>query len=389
LSAAKKKSRKIRVAFEKNRNKRARLTDLTRQVDEDLETASDLTKSERFSGKGDLTRFRTIVTTGDDDTGEQQVRELKDETISGRVLVAVGSNQCRVQGADGVLYLCSVRRLVRTLAREARSAVVAGDRVRFTPQGPGVGVIEVVEPRQSVLSRGSRHKAHIIVANVDQTVIVTSVADPHLKLGLIDRFLCSAEKGGTRAVICINKVDLGPRERLQPIVGQYARLGYPVVLASTLTGEGLSQLRTLLAGQESVFTGQSGVGKSSLLNALQPGLDRRTGEVSSDTSKGRHTTRVTELLQLDSGGWVVDTPGIRTLQLWDIVNEELEGLFIEFRPFVPRCRFPDCTHTHEQSCGIKEAVDRGWISLLRYESYVRIRSGDFSMTTDDIDPSLM
>ncbi len=373
MGAGKKKSKKVRVAFHKNRNKRSRITDLTRQNETDQDATGDLETTERLSGKGELTRFRTIVTRDEDDL-QRDVDEAV--TMPGRVLVAVGANQCRVQAENGQIYLCSIRRLVRTMSRESRNAVVAGDRVRFTPQSGGEGAIEVVEPRRGTLSRGSRFKAHVIVANVDQTVIVTSVADPHLKLGLIDRFLCSVEKGGTRGVICINKVDLGQRSQLQPIVGQYARLGYPVVLTNALSGEGIPQLRRLLAHRETVFTGQSGVGKSSLLNAVQPGLGRRTGEVSADTSKGRHTTRVTELIQLDGGGWVVDTPGIRTLQLWDIVKEELEGLFIEFRPFVAQCRFPDCTHTHEQHCGVKRAVDLGWISSLRYESYVRILSGD-------------
>ncbi|SFH58412.1 ribosome small subunit-dependent GTPase A [Planctomicrobium piriforme] len=375
-AAAKKKSRKIRVAFHKNRNKRKRFSDLTRQSEAELEATNDLSTTERLSGKGDLTRYRTIVSSDEGDDGAA-IRDIDQAaTLPGRVLTAVGSNQCRVEAADGQMYLCSVRRLVRTMSREGRNAVVAGDRVRFTPQADATGVIELVEPRFGTLSRVSRYKAHIIVSNIDQAVIVASVADPHLKLGLIDRFLCSAEKGGIRGVVCINKIDLGSRRLLQPVVGQYARLGYPVVLTDALSGEGIPELRRLLRGRETVFTGQSGVGKSSLLNAVQPGLWRRTGEVSSDTNKGRHTTRVTELLRLDAGGWVVDTPGIRTLQLWDIVKEELEGLFIEFRPFVHACRFPDCTHTHEQNCGIKHGVAHGLISPLRYDSYLRIFNGD-------------
>ncbi len=344
-------------------------------MDTDLDAVSDLSTGERLTGKGDLTRFRTVISSGDSASGTQ--RDVDQAvTLAGRVLTAVGANQCRVQAEDGAIYLCSVRRLVRTMSRESRNAVVAGDRVRITPQGGDSGVIETIAPRVGTLVRGSRYKAHVIVANIDQTIIVTSVADPHLKLGLIDRFLCSAEKGGTRGVVCINKIDLGNRRLLQPIIGQYARLGYPVVLTSVVTGEGMDQLRRLLDGRETVFSGQSGVGKSSLLNAIDPRLARRTGEVSADTNKGRHTTRVAELLQLTSGGWVVDTPGIRTLQLWDIEKEELEGLFIEFRPFVSRCRFPDCTHTHERDCGVKLAVDYGWISPMRYESYVRILNGD-------------
>jgi ribosome biogenesis GTPase len=264
------------------------------------------------------------------------------------------------------------------MAREGRNAVVAGDRVLFTATGEDEGAIERVEPRTTSLSRVSRNKAHVIVANIDQVVIVASVAEPHLKLGLIDRFLCSAEKGGIRGIVCINKIDLGTPRLLQPLLGQYTRLGYPVLQTNALTGEGIGELKQLLRGQETVFTGQSGVGKSSLLNAVQPGLGLSTGSVSQDTSKGRHTTRVTRLLQLDDGGWVVDTPGIRTLQLWDIAKEEVEALFIEFRPFVALCRFPDCSHTHEEGCCVKQAVRCGYVSPLRYESFLRIVQGDDS-----------
>jgi ribosome biogenesis GTPase len=374
VAAAKKKAKKVRVAFHKNRNRRARQSDLTRQSAQDLDAVADLETGERLSGKGELSRYRTILT--DDEEGSRQQQSELENCVPGRVLMAVGANQCRVQASSGQVYTCSVRRLLRTLTREARNAVVAGDRVFFSPMGPAEGVIERIEPRAGTLSRVSRNKAHLIVANVEQAVIVTSVAEPDLKPGLIDRFLCSTEKGGIRAIICINKIDLGRAAQLQPIVGQYSRIGYPVVLTNALTGEGIPQLRSLLQDRESVFTGQSGVGKSSLLNALQPGLSLATGSVSAETSKGRHTTRVTELLQLHSGGWVVDTPGIRQLQLWDVLKEEVEGLYVEFRPFVSRCRFPNCTHTHEIQCGIREAVEHGWISPLRYACYVRIVTGD-------------
>jgi len=375
MPAAKKKSKKIRVAFHKNRGKRARSPDLTRTSRENQEAVDDLHNHERLSGKGTLTRFRTIITSSTAD--EEPVRDIDSQTtLSGRGLMAVGANQCRVQAESGEVYLCSIRRLIRTLARDGRNAVVAGDRVLFTPENTCTGVIERIEPRHSALSRVSRNKAHVIVANVDQAVIVASVAEPALKPGLIDRFLCSTEKGRIRGIVCINKIDLGQAHVLQPLVGQYARLGYPVIFTDALNGVGIPQLRALLHGQETVFAGQSGVGKSSLLNAIQPGLALSTGAISDDTSKGRHTTRVTQLLQMPGGGWVVDTPGIRSLQLWDITREEVEGLFVDFRPFVPHCRFPDCTHTHERSCAIKQAVDHGQLSIMRYQSYLRIFHGD-------------
>ena len=158
--------------------------------------------------------------------------------------------------------------------------------------------------------------------------------------------------------------------------GLYARLGYGVVTTSATTGHGIDRLRDLLQDRETVVSGQSGVGKSSLLNALQPGLKLRTGDISRVTGKGRHVTRRTELLELDAGGWVVDTPGIRQLALWDVIPEEVEGFFVEFRPFVALCRFPDCSHTHEEGCGVKQAVADGLIHPSRYRSYERIYSGD-------------
>ena len=163
---------------------------------------------------------------------------------------------------------------------------------------------------------------------------------------------------------------------LQPMIGQYARLGYTVVPASVQTGLGIAWLRRLLKHEQTVFTGQSGVGKSSLLNAIQPGLAIKTGDVSRVTQKGRHTTRFAQLRELTFGGWVVDTPGIRQLELWDVHPAEMEGFFVEFRPFVPQCKFPDCLHMVEDGCAVREAVQKDLISQIRYESYLRLVIGD-------------
>jgi ribosome biogenesis GTPase len=161
-----------------------------------------------------------------------------------------------------------------------------------------------------------------------------------------------------------------------PLVGVYAQLGYDVLLVSATAGIGIDRLRDWLAGAQSVVTGQSGVGKSSLLNAVEPGLDLRVQAVSGETQKGRHTTTTAELIPLSFGGYVVDTPGIRQFQLWDVIPEEVAGFFRDLRPYVSRCRFPDCTHTHEDNCAVKDAVADGWVDTRRYESYVQIRSGD-------------
>ncbi len=301
--------------------------------------------------------------------------------LRGRVLSAVGSTQCTVRADDdqpqaGRHFECTVRRVVRTVARNARNAVVAGDKVLFLPGENECGVIERVEPRDGILARGHQHKQHILVANVSQVAIVSSASEPPLKPALIDRFLVSSAKGNVKAIIVINKCDLIDVSDLQPMIGQYSRLGYSVVPASVQTGLGIAWLRRLLKNQQTVFTGQSGVGKSSLLNSIQPGLAIKTGDVSRITQKGRHTTRFAQLRELDFGGWVVDTPGIRQLELWDVHPAEMEAWFIEFRPFVPRCKFPDCLHMIEEGCAVRDAVRQDLISQIRYESYLRLVIGD-------------
>ena len=374
-----KKKKKVRVAFRKNRQKKPRARHATQhllenQIDDVTEATDDLPLVELMSGKGDLTRHRTIIGVEAPAEGSQEQSILRDvdvsECLKGRVLRSVGLTTL-VQAEDSRRFECTVRRVLRTLLRDERNAVVAGDRVLFRETGAEEGVIERVEPRRGVLSRGSYGREHIIAANVDQVVIVASVEDPPLKPHLIDRLLISAEKGGVHAIICINKCDLTDPVLLQPLAGLYGRLGYEVLLTSAATDAGVARLQSLLRERETVFVGQSGTGKSSLLNAIQPGLQLRVGEVSDWTRKGRHTTRRAELVPLDADGWVVDTPGIRQMELWDVIPEEVEGFFVEFRPFVSKCKFPDCTHTHEDGCAVKRAASCGLISSIRYESYCR------------------
>ena len=259
------------------------------------------------------------------------------------------------------------------MARDGRNVVVTGDRVIFRPEGDAhQGVIERVEPRHGVLSRSSQGREHVLVANIDQVLIVASAASPELKTNLIDRYLVNIEVHEMPAIICINKTDLVDITSLQSVAATYGRLGYQVVLTSIVNGRGISLLRQMLAGRETAVSGQSGVGKSSLLNAVDESLDLDTSDVSDWSSKGGIRLGRSRLLPLKSGGWVADTPGIRQFELWDLAPEEIDGYFIEFRSFIPYCRFPDCSHIHEDDCAVKDAVEARLIAAARYNSYLRM-----------------
>jgi ribosome biogenesis GTPase len=372
------KKRKVRADFRKNREARARDKRIAADLHESDSPAADAPREERISGKGEIAKRRTLAGGEiiEDDAGTIVLPDV-DRSVCrlGRVLRVQGLRNI-VRDDEGREFSCATRRLLKTLATDQRHVVAAGDVVWFRPEGTEEGIIERVEPRHGIVSRTSRGRQHVLVANVDQLMIVTSAAEPRLKPNLIDRLLVTAEKGGIRPVICINKIDLIEPADLMPLVGVYAQLGYDVLLVSAVTGQGIERLRDQLAGEESVVSGQSGVGKSSLLNAVEPGLDLRVQTVSEETQKGRHTTTTAELIPLSFGGYVVDTPGIRQFQLWDVIPEEVDGFFRDLRPYVSRCRYPDCTHTHEDNCAVKDAVADGWIDARRYESYVQIRSGD-------------
>jgi ribosome biogenesis GTPase len=293
--------------------------------------------------------------------------------IPGRI-VRVHGLISMVRADDGRTYSCHVRRLLKSLEIEGRNVVTVGDRVWFRAGGSagGEGLIEKVETRRGLITRGYRHRQHVIAANVDQVLIVASLAAPALKLGLIDRYLVSAETGGVRPIVVLNKADLVDLASYQWVIGLYSQLGYEVVVSSVCDGRGLQQLGALLRLGVTAVTGQSGVGKSSLLNAIQPGLNLKVREVSDVTTKGKHTTTTAELIALDEGGFVVDTPGLRQFELWGTVPGELEAHFIELRPYIRHCHFPDCSHTHETQCAVKDAVHWGQIHPGRYESYRKL-----------------
>jgi ribosome biogenesis GTPase len=365
-----KKKKLTRVELRKNRSKPPRENDLTRSYSENAAQTEDGRLTERVRAKGDASRYRTVT------EGEAPA---EGELIRGRVIRVHGLASI-VETDDGRTFRCAVRRLLKTLATDERNAVATGDIVWFRPAGEtsdlAEGVIEKVDPRHGVLTRESRRREHVIVANVDQVAIVISLVQPELKPHLIDRYLAAAEKGGLKPILCLNKADLADSISLQPMVGAYSQLGIPTFLTSARNGTGIDRLRERLTNRATVFSGQSGVGKSSLLNAVQPELALSVKTVSEVNQKGRHTTTYAQLIKLNFGGWVVDTPGVRQLALWDTRPEEVEGYFPEFRPYVPFCSFPDCTHTHETGCAIKSAVNRQQISPRRYHSYLGLFKGD-------------
>lgn len=374
----KKRKQKIRAEFRKKHETRTRRTDLTRDFHEHGFDEDESVRSERVSGKGKLTRKRTVIgeVVEDEDAGLSVHLDIDESAcLAGRVL-SVHGLQSTVEAEDGKHYRCATRRLLKTLSTDQRHVVAAGDRVLFRPENEDEGFIERIEPRHGLLCRTSKGRQQVIVANVDQLFIIASAAEPILKPNLIDRFLVTAEKARIRPVICINKVDLINPADLQPLVGVYGQMGYCVILMSATTGFGVEQVRRLVRGKESVVAGQSGVGKSSLLNAIDPGLDLRVNEVSEENQKGRHTTTTAQLIPLTCGGYIVDTPGIRQFQLWDVTPEEVAGFFRDIRPYVSFCRFPDCTHTHEAECAVKDAVADGRLDTRRYESYCYIQEGD-------------
>jgi ribosome biogenesis GTPase len=373
-----KKQRNFRTDMRKNRNVRTRKNDLTRDFSQNDEKLDDMVSGQSVSGKGELTRRRTVAD-GEiaEDAAGTIVLPAVDPTIcrQGRVLKVQGLHST-VQLEDGTTRLCATRRLLKTLSTDQRHVVAAGDIVWVRPEGKTEGIIERVEPRTGVLSRTSRGRQHVLVTNVDQLILVTSAAQPRLKPHLVDRYLVTAEKTRIEPIICINKVDLVNRADLEPLIGVYSQLGYRTLQVSATKGWGIATLKELIRGRSSAFTGQSGVGKSSLLNAIEPGLALRVQEVSEESEKGKHTTTTAELIPLSFGGFVVDTPGIRQFQLWDVIAEEVAGFFRDLRPYVSHCRYPDCTHTHEEPCAVKDAVADGFIDARRYESYLQIHAGD-------------
>ncbi len=255
-----------------------------------------------------------------------------------------------------------------------------GDRVQISLLSDGTGAVEFIEPRHSELVRldptPKGDFRQILLSNPDQLVAVFACTQPEPHLRMLDRFLVIAEKQRLKAMIVANKVDLIGLRNAKKIFGVYPPLGYPVIYTSAKENLGLSEFKNILIGRISALAGPSGVGKSSLLNAIQPGLGLAVREISAWNDRGKHTTVVREMFPVEGGGFVADLPGLRKLSLWDTEPEELDGYFPELRVLVSKCQFNDCTHFEEPGCAVIKAVEEGTVSAERYESYVRLRMGD-------------
>ena len=319
----------------------------------------------------------------------QELEPPLGQFLEGRVL-AILSEGILVD-TKGKSYLCSLKGALKQKNIRTKNLVAVGDFVLFEEQPSSsqqlYGTIAYVKERKSILSRAdnlSRRKEQLIAVNIDQVLITCSVLHPPLKPSLIDRYIIAAQKGDMFPVIVINKIDLLKQsDNLSPsdqamleaqralytlFLGTYRSLGIPVFAVSTVTKEGIDALKKIMQGKASVFSGQSGVGKTSLINSL---LNENfpVGHIISHTLKGTHTTSTARLIPIDGGGFCIDTPGIRSFGLWDFKKEEIEAYFPEIFDFGAQCRYPDCSHVQEPGCAVQKGIEEGKISPLRFDSY--------------------
>jgi ribosome biogenesis GTPase len=302
---------------------------------------------------------------------------MSEENFEGLV-VKSQSGFFEVKIAESSSVTCELRGRLKQGARTG-DIIAVGDRVRITALPEGTGMIEEVLPRERAIVRMDPRPRgvyrQILLANPDQAVFVFACAKPRPRLRMLDRFLVIAEQQQIPTVIVANKVELIGRDEAEALFGHYAKIGYQVLYTSAVEEVGIEELRQTLKGKLSAFAGPSGVGKSSLLNAMQPGLGIAVSEISESLDRGKHTTAHRELHPLNEGGYVADTPGWKSLALWDTEPEELDGYFPDIAPLVAQCRFSDCSHVHEPGCGVLTGLKNGELHEERFDSFLRMRDG--------------
>lgn len=325
-------------------------------------------KERKWAQQKDRSKFKKT------DLEKKEKESRFTNTKLGRV-ISISRDQIRVS-VDETILSCTMRGTLKQEKTLNKNLITIGDLVQIDERGQ----IAHIEKRYSFLARADnlrRRKQHMIAANIDQVFITASIEKPVLKPSLIDRYIIAAIKGNMRPIIVINKIDLLQENDtlLNELEKVYTNLEIPLIKISCLENKGLDILYKMMEGKTSVFSGQSGVGKSSLINALL-GTSLKVGEVIERTNKGVHTTTSAELIPLKEGGFCVDTPGIKSFGLFDISSEELLNYFHDLQAFAHLCKFPSCTHIHEPECAVKKAVAEGKIHPLRYKSYLTIRENN-------------
>jgi ribosome biogenesis GTPase len=379
--------RKVRKQIKRNRKtKRTRRKDwLPDSLDMDALDDLDFVQDERVMPRGERERRQTVLNDTLARIREEQKEEQEEQptqwahSVQNRenqaMVIEVSSSMCRVE-LNGQTLLCGLRGSLSAEDTGFTNVVAVGDQVIVSPNGGQQGIVEEVLPRASVLSRPDpfyHHLKQAVVANAEQLLIVASWHNPAFWPALVDRYLIAAERSNLDPILCVNKVDLADEiAACHAAVRPYKQLGCRVLLTSAIGGIGVEELADLLAGRTSILAGLSGVGKSSLLNAVQPGLQLKTGEVSERLKMGRHTTTQVNLFKLDLGGYVIDTPGIRDFGLAGLLRTDLIDYYPGIRAAAQRCRFSDCSHTHEPGCAVQAALRSGTLSETRYESYMQI-----------------
>ncbi|MCK5765067.1 MAG: ribosome small subunit-dependent GTPase A [Bacteroidales bacterium] len=284
---------------------------------------------------------------------------------------------------DGTFIECRLKGKFKVLGIKTTNPLAVGDHVVFRVlREEGTGVITQILPRKNYIIRKATKlskQSHILAANLDQAIIIVTLAEPRTSTGFIDRFLITAEAYHIPAVIIFNKIDLyndGKMEELSTLKKVYEAAGYPCYAVSALTGENTGDVIELLKDKVSLLAGHSGVGKSALINTLEPGLDLKTKPISRAHKKGVHTTTFAMMFRLSFGGFIIDTPGIKEFGLYDLDRKTLSERYPELRALMHACKYTNCTHLHEPGCAVKEAVENGEISMIRYDGYLRIMAND-------------